>query len=125
MENQTKKNNELIDEWYICAIAFLILLQAVIYYLIIGQKSFAIFLEKSGTASPIFLAAATLLTHIGGYIMFFNEKRRIQREKYREEGRAQGRAKEQKGWIEWAENGKDPDKMPSKIDPIKPHKKGK
>ena len=27
-------------------------------------------------------------------------------------------AKREALWIEWAENGKDPDKMPSKVDPI-------
>lgn len=135
MKNQNEENNELTNEWYICAIAFLTLLQAIVYYLIIHQKSFYDFLENSGTASPIFLAVATLLTHIGGLIMFYIDKRNKQRKKFRDEGRAkgkiegiklgkaegiaQGKAKgiteERNKWIEWDENGRDPEKRPDKI----------
>lgn len=142
MENRSEKNNELTNEWYICATAFLTLLQAIVYYLIIHQKSFYDFLENSGTASPIFLAFATLLTHIGGLIMFYIDKRNKQRKKFRDEGRAegkiegiklgkaegiaQGKAKgkikgiteERDNWIEWDENGRDPEKRPDKINPI-------
>ena len=44
---------------------------------------------------------------------------KIFKDKVYAEGKAEGKAERDAEWIEWAANGKDPDKMPSKINPIK------
>ena len=41
------------------------------------------------------------------------------KDKIRAEGKAEGKAERDAEWIEWAENGRDPDKMPSVINPTK------
>lgn len=53
-------------------------------------------------------------------------QRRLRQEReFKEQLRAEGKAERDAEWIEWAANGKDPDKMPSKINPVKPVQKGK
>ena len=54
-----------------------------------------------------------------------NEKKKEHEEQIRAEGKAEGKAERDALWIEWAENGKDPDKMPSQINPIKYKEKRK
>ena len=54
--------------------------------------------------------------------MFLRDKIAKNREKLIAEGmakgRAEGRAARDAEWIEWAANGKDPDTMPSKVNPV-------
>ena len=46
--------------------------------------------------------------------------------KFKDEGKDEGKVERDAEWIEWANNGKDPEKMPSKINPIqKPKSKDK
>ena len=49
--------------------------------------------------------------------MFLRDKIAKNREKLKAEGRAEGMAARDAEWIEWAANGKDPDTMPSKVNP--------
>ena len=44
----------------------------------------------------------------------------LRQERYREEGKAKGRAERDAEWIAWAENGSEQDKMPSVVNPVKP-----
>lgn len=44
---------------------------------------------------------------------------KVFKDKIRAEGKAEGKAERDAEWIEWAENGRDPNKMPSVINPTK------
>lgn len=121
MKSQREKHNPIINDWQAYCITGSTLLQILAYFLFADENTFADYLKGSGTASPTFIILATFITQIGGIMMFFNEARRKQREKFRDEGKVE----RDKEWIEWAKNGKEPNKMPSKINPIEPNKKGK
>jgi len=57
-----------------------------------------------------------ILSNIWSLFMFGYA--RIFKEKVFAEGKAEGKAERDREWIEWVENGKDPDKMPYKIKPV-------
>ena len=73
---------------------------------------------NSGSVVPLFTLIATFIVQMREAVMFLRNKLIAQRKKLRDEGRAEGMAKRDAEWMEWAENGKDPDKMPSKINPV-------
>ena len=78
---------------------------------------------KSGTVIPLSTVLSTILFQTGDWIMLGltrRYKRRIKAEG-KAEGIAEGKADmvaREAEWIEWAENGKDPEKMPSKVNPV-------
>ena len=51
--------------------------------------------------------------------MFLRDRIFAFRERLRAEGKAEGKVERDAEWIEWAKNGKDPDKMPSVANPVK------
>ena len=40
------------------------------------------------------------------------------KQKFFHQGKVEGKVERDAEWIEWAKNGEDPDKMPSKINPV-------
>lgn len=97
------------------------------------KNSWNLAITNSGTAIPLFTLMATLLLKIKDWVIFMfrqadRYKKKIMAEGRAEgkaEGRAEGKAERDAEWIEWAANGKDPDKMPSIVNPVKPVQKEK
>ena len=86
---------------------------------------------NSGSVIPLFTLVSTFIVQTREIVMFLRDKIIAYRKKLaaeakaegkaegRAEGRVEGKAERDSEWIEWATNGKDPDKMPSKINPVK------
>ena len=77
---------------------------------------------SSGTIVPLFTLFSTFIVEIKGGIMFLAAHLK---RKFYYRGKAEGIAESKSDmvareaeWIEWAENGRDPDKMPSKVNPV-------
>ncbi|RKU07544.1 hypothetical protein C6501_17400 [Candidatus Poribacteria bacterium] len=102
---------------------------AYIIWCVYEKNSWNLIITNSGTAIPLFTLMATLLLKIKDWVIFMfrqadRYKKKIMAEG-RAEGKAEGKAERDAEWIEWAANGKDPDKMPSIVNPVKPVQKEK
>ena len=78
---------------------------------------------NAGAVVPLWTLVSTFIVEVWGYIMFLTTHLK-QKFFYQgkiegmAEGKAEGMAARDAEWIEWAANGKNPDTMPSKINPI-------
>ena len=74
---------------------------------------------NSGAVIPLWTLVSTFIVEVWGYIMFLTTHLK-QKFFYQGkiEGKAEGMAARDAEWIEWAENGKNPDEMPSKVNPV-------
>ncbi|RKU28915.1 hypothetical protein C6499_09545 [Candidatus Poribacteria bacterium] len=69
---------------------------------------------NSGAVVPLWTLVSTFIVQMREVAMFLRDKITRNREKLKAEGRAERDAE----WIEWAKNGKNPDEMPSKVNPV-------
>jgi len=81
------------------------------------KATFNVAVIDSGTILPLLILISTVIFNIGDYLMLFSRTRAYNR-KVRQEGRQEGMNERDAEWLEWIENGKDPDKIPSKVNPI-------
>ena len=82
---------------------------------------------NSGSVIPLWTLISTFIVEVWGYIVFlanhlkqkfYHQGKAEGKVEGKAEGKVEGKAERDAEWIEWAENGKDPDKMPSKINPV-------
>lgn len=68
-----------------------------------------------GTIFPATVAIAAVTWEVLDVAWFSKDKT-----DYKAKGRVEGKAERDAEWIEWAKNGKDPEKMPSVVNPVEP-----
>ncbi|MDE0636128.1 MAG: hypothetical protein OXI43_09815, partial [Candidatus Poribacteria bacterium] len=77
------------------------------------------FIGRSSALYPFFIGiTATLTEIIDMAFWFFDRQKKYYNERIKEvrsEGKAEGKAEEREKWVEWAENGQNPDMRPDKV----------
>ena len=87
------------------------------YGIWIENKSFYDIIELTSLFVPVAAAIVTLIAGGIDMTLWFSDNARKSLKRKVKKAKKET-AKREALWIEWAENGKDPDKMPSKVDPI-------
>ena len=78
------------------------------------------FLTRTAVLMTLTVGSFFIVSHIlEGVTMLMLGSVKAFKDKIRAEGKAEGKAERDAEWIEWTENGRDPNKMPSVINPTR------
>ena len=116
--NSDPETKEIVDDITqgtgTIAIASVIITIVYFYFYSIQNNTKTERIIETSTMIPLFVLICTAVQ--GGHIMFAE----LRKKRYKAKGREEGKTERDAEWIEWAKNGKDPKKMPSVVNPVKP-----
>ena len=121
LNNENNNNNFPITNIEAFWIVMLTMLQTAFYFgwRLANDIELNVVCLHSGSVVPLWTLVSTFIVELWGYIMFLaNHLKQKFFNQGKAEGIAEGKSERDTEWIEWAENGKDPDKMPSKVNPV-------
>jgi len=83
-----------------------------------SYTDFKDYIKELSIFVPVGAAVTATLIGIIDFMKLFSDAYQDYRKKRDKRLKAEAKAERDLEWIEWSKNGKDPDKMPSKINPV-------